>query len=191
MKRVLVVNANPKQDSFCKSIADNYAKSAALNHQVKQVHISEMDFQVSLDAGYDNLETLEPDLLHFQELVLWSEHVVIVSPVWWGTLPAKFKGLIDRVFLPDFAFRYVEGKTFPEKLLSGRSSDLVITMDTPPFFYKYFKGNVIYKQLKTSILDFSGIKNQSSMYIGPVIDSDSKKRKRWLDKVSKLAFRLR
>lgn len=190
MRKVLVINANPKSQSFCESLANHYASVAALKHEVKQVHVSEMNFEISLDKGYESLSSLEPDLLHFQELVLWSEHIVIVTPVWWGTLPAKFKGLIDRVFLPNFAFKYAEGKAFPEKLLLGRSSELYITLDTPPFWYKYVKGNAIYKQVKTSILDFSGIRNRSAIYFGPVISSNVEKRQRWLDKVSKLASQL-
>ncbi|MFH0256898.1 NAD(P)H-dependent oxidoreductase [Vibrio rumoiensis] len=190
MKRVLVINANPKNQSFCKSLADNYALEAALTHEVKQLHVSDMKFDISLDQGYDSVATLEPDLLHFQELVLWSEHIVIITPVWWGTVPAKFKGLIDRVFLPNFAFKYVEGKVFPEKLLLGRNSELYITLDTPPFWYKYFKGNVIYKQLKTSILDFSGIKNRSTTYLGPVIGSSFETRQKWLSKVVKQAGKI-
>ncbi|MCW8349287.1 NAD(P)H-dependent oxidoreductase [Vibrio sp. ZSDZ65] len=190
MKKVLVINANPKNQSFCKSLANKYALEAALTHDVKLLHVSEMDFEISLDRGYDTSPVLEKDLLYFQELILWSEHIVIVTPVWWGTLPAKFKGLIDRVFLPNFAFKYVDGKAFPEKLLLGRSSELYITLDTPPFWYKYFKGNAIYKQLKKSILDFSGIKNHSATYFGPVVGSSSETRQKWLSKVSKQAGKL-
>lgn len=191
MKKVLVINANPKSSSFCKSLADIYAISASSEHEVKQVNIGQMDFEISLEQGYDSVAVLEPDLERFQELVLWSEHIVIISPVWWGTLPAKFKGLIDRVFLPDFAFKYSEGKAFPEKLLSGRSSELIITLDTPPFMYKYLQGNAIYKQLKVSILDFSGIKNRSSTYFGPILGSSVHKRKHWLEKVSRLASHIK
>ncbi|PMN87528.1 NAD(P)H-dependent oxidoreductase [Enterovibrio norvegicus] len=190
MKKVLVINANPKSQSFCKSIANSYALEAALVHEVKQIHVCEMKFEISLEQGYESACELEPDLLSFQELVLWSEHIVIISPVWWGTLPAKFKGLIDRVFLPGFAFRYVEGKMFPEKLLLGRSSELFITLDTPPFWYKHFRGNTIYKQLKTSILDFSGIKNRCTTYFGPVVGSSSETRQEWLGKVSKQARKI-
>lgn len=190
MKKVLVINANPKSQSFCKSLANNYASSAALKHEVKQIHINEMNFEISLDKGYEGLAPLEPDLLYFQELVLWSEHIIIVTPVWWGTLPAKFKGLIDRTFLPNFAFKYREGKAVPDKLLSGRSSELYITLDTPPLWYKYLQGNAIYKQVKISILDFSGIKNRSTTYFGPVISSSINTRQGWLDKVSDLASKL-
>lgn len=191
LKKVLVINANPKTDSFCKSLADNYALTAALKNEVKQVEISEMHFEISLDNGYDSRTSLEPDLLRFQELVLWAEHIVIITPVWWGTVPAKFKGVVDRVFLPNFAFKYTEGNMFPEKLLSGRSSELFITLDTPPLLYKLFKGNVIYKHLKKSILDFSGIKNRSATYFGPVLGSNINKRNNWLDKVAKSARKIK
>lgn len=190
MTKVLVINANPKDNSFCKSLANNYAATAALAHEVKQVHISDMRFEISLDQGYDEPVALEPDLLRFKALIEWSEHIVIVSPVWWGTLPAKFKGAIDRVFLPNFAFKYHPDKLSPQKLLTGRSSELFITLDTPPLFYKYIKGNVIYKQLKSAILDFSGIENRAAAYFGPVRGSSEKQRGRWLEKVKKEASRL-
>lgn len=190
MKKVLVVNANPKSNSLCKHLAERYVSCAAKKHQVKQINIGEMNFEISLEQEYDQPLVLEPDLLVFQESIKWSEHIVIVSPVWWGGVPAKFKGMIDRTFLPNFAFKYIEGKAIPEKLLKGRTSELIITLDTPPFWYKYVKGNVIYKQLKSAILEFSGIKNRSSNYFGPVMSSSSTKRAAWLDKVGRLADNL-
>ncbi len=190
MKKVLVVNANPKSNSLCKNVAECYALSASEKHEVEQIHISEMNFEISLEQGYDKTVLLEPDLLRFQALIRWSEHIVIVTPVWWGTIPAKFKGIIDRSFLPGFAFKYVKGKAQPEKLLKGRTSELIITLDTPPCWYKYVKGNVIKKQLKNAILGFSGIKNRSSTYFGPVRNSNSARRAVWLAKVSRLANKI-
>ena len=69
-------------------------------------------------------------------------------------MPAKFKGAIDRVFLPGFSFKYVEGKSIPKKLLKGRTSELLITLDTA-FWYKYIQG--------------FGIKNKPLAYFGPSI----------------------
>lgn len=187
MKKVLVINANPKANSLCQSIAEHYAMVASEKHHVEQINIGELHFEISLDEGYDKKVALEPDLVDFQQKILSSEHIVIVSPVWWGTIPAKFKGAIDRTFLPGFAFKYIQGKTIPEKLLKGRTSQLIITMDSPPLWYKYIQGNAIYKQLKHAILDFSGIKNVSSTYFGPVVSSDYPKRQAWLKKVAALA----
>jgi len=191
MRNVLVINANPKPTSLCQSMANHYAQTAAQHHNVKQLDISQMEFAINLQHGYDHALELEPDLVKFQQLIEWSEHVVIISPVWWGTVPAKFKGIIDRTFLPNFAFKYVEGKSIPKKLLKGRTSELIITLDSPPFWYKYIKGNAIYKQLKHSILDFAGFSNRKTTYFGPVISSSHQQRERWLNVVSKLASQSR
>ncbi|MGX1111523.1 NAD(P)H dehydrogenase (quinone) [Pseudoalteromonas sp. MBR-15] len=190
MKRILVINANPKLTSLCKSLAEQYAAVAIKKHDVKHVNIGDLNFEMNLAEGYDKVIDLEPCLADLQEKILWSEHIVIVSPVWWGTMPAKFKGAIDRVFLPGFSFKYVEGKSIPKKLLKGRTSELLITLDTPAFWYKYIQGNVIYKNFKHCILDFSGIKNKTTTYFGPVINSSSNKRKVWLEKAARLGAKV-
>lgn len=187
MKKILIINANPKSHSMCKSIAEHYSRVAGVKHDLKNIAISDMNFELNLTEGYDKIVPLEPDLLRFQELIQWCEHVVIISPVWWGNIPAKFKGAIDRTFLPGFAFKYKDDKGGIERLLTGRTSELIITLDTPVFWYKYVQGNLIYKQLKDAILGFSGIKNVASTYFGPVISSTEDKREKWLEKVQKLA----
>lgn len=187
MKRILIINANPKSDSLCKSIAKHYAHVAGRKHELKTVDVGDMDFEINLIEGFDHALPLEQDLLNLQSMIRWSEHIVIVCPVWWGTIPAKFKAAIDRAFLPGFAFKYIEGKATPEKLLKGRTSELIFTLDTPPFWFRFIQGNPIYKQLKRSILDFTGIKNTSSTYFGPVISSNENNREKWLEKVQRMA----
>lgn len=56
-----------------------------------------------LDPHYTE-QALEPCLQRCQESLLWAEHLIIVYPVWWGTMPALLKGWLDRVLLPGFAF---------------------------------------------------------------------------------------
>ncbi|NRB41894.1 MAG: NAD(P)H-dependent oxidoreductase, partial [Pseudomonadales bacterium] len=130
-KRVLVLAANPKQDSFVNNLAKAYAQSAEKYHEVKLLEISEMDFDLDLSAGYSEESALEDSLKTFQAALQWCEHLVIVTPIWWGSLPAKLKGLIDRTFLPGFAFQYEKGQSIPKKLLQGRTARIVMAMDTP------------------------------------------------------------
>lgn len=190
MKNVLVINANPKPQSLCRALAQRYAEEAGKTHQVRQIDVAEMQFEPDLRQGYATKMPLEPDLLAFQEAVRWAQHLVIVTPVWWGTVPAKFKGLIDRTFLPGFAFRYVEGKVMPEKLLRGRTAELIVTLDTPVFWYKRVMGNPIYHHLKHTVLGFVGIRNRAVTYFGPVIKSSDSERAGWFTKVARLARRL-
>ena len=189
-KNILIINANPKSNSLCKSIAETYANEANKKHDVRIVHLHDLEFEMDLREGYDEIIPLEEDLTFFQEQLTWSQHIVIVSPVWWGSMPAKFKGLIDRTFLSGFAFKYIKGKTIPKKLLAGRTSELIITLDTLPIWYRWVQGNVIYHQLKETILSFSGIKNVSRQYFGPVISATEKQIDGWFLKTQKMAQRI-
>lgn len=187
MKNVLVINANPKTNSLTKSLAQKYSETVGSKHEVRTIHVGDLDFELDLHEGYEAIQELEPDLSHAQEQINWADHIVILSPVWWGTVPAKFKGLIDRIFLPGFAFKYEEGKAIPKKLLKGKTSEIIVMLDTPVFWYKYFQGNVIYKHLKKTILDFSGIQNKRTTYFGPVISSKEKNIDEWHKIVTQLA----
>jgi len=187
MRRILVINANPKPQSLGKAMALRYAEQAAQTNQVEVLHLADMTVQPDLHAGYDTAMPLEEDLQKFQQQLSWAEHVVIILPVWWGSMPAKLKGLFDRTLLPGYAFKFHKGKAAPEKLLKGRTSELIITLDTPTFWYKWVQGNPVYYHLKRTILDFVGIKNQAVHYFGPVMDSDQRTRERWLNEVARLA----
>lgn len=190
MKNVLVLNANPKTESLNKSLATTYAKAAAAKNEVKTVHVGELEFDINLKQGYDEIQPLEQDLVNLQADLKWADHVVIVTPVWWGTVPAAFKGLLDRVLLPGFAFKYEDGKAFPKKLLAGKTSELIITMDTPAWWYKLVQGNVVYRHLKRTVLSFVGIKNKRTKIVGPVISANPESIDKWHDEVQALAGRV-
>ncbi|WP_241461030.1 NAD(P)H-dependent oxidoreductase [Shewanella mangrovi] len=189
MKKVLVINGNPKQQSYCAELAKRYVDASSDVHQVQLISLSRLQFEADLSDGYDQPQALESPLIDVQQALLWAEHVVIVLPVWWGGMPAKLKGLIDRTFLPGFAFKYRENHPIPEKLLQGRTADIILTMDTPPFYYRWFQGNPVFKQLKYTILKFSGFSRVSATYIGPVRGATDKQKAKWVEQVGRLAKR--
>ena len=187
MTRILVINANPKSSSLCRAMAERYRQEAAARHEVELVHIGELDFDPDLHEGYSQIQDLESDLQTFQQQLLWAQHLVIVTPVWWGVVPARLKGLFDRVLLPGFAFRFEAGKTFQTRLLEGRTSELLITLDTPVWWYRWVLGQPIYRQLKQTVLAFVGIRNRQVRYFGPVIHSTLEQREDWLAVVARRA----
>lgn len=187
-KRVLVLAANPKKDSFISSLADAYAISAGKNHEVQLLKISEMEFNMDLSGGYAEESSMEDSLKSFQASLEWCDHLVILTPLWWGSIPAKLKGLIDRTFLPDFAFQYEKGKSIPKKLLKGKTAQIVMTMDTPPWYYSLIQGAPAIKQLKATTLEFVGFHNVKSKMIGPIISSTKESRTKWINDMSKLGF---
>jgi NAD(P)H dehydrogenase (quinone) len=187
-KRVLILAANPKADSFTNYLAETYASSAKKSHEVQFIRLSDMEFNMDLSGGYAQQHSLEELLQLFQASLEWCEHLVIFTPIWWGGLPAKLKGLIDRTFLPGFAFQYEKGNSIPKKLLKGRTARIVMTMDTPPWYYVLIQGSPAIGQLKTATLKFVGFKSVKRKMFGPIISSTSESRTKWINHISQLGY---
>lgn len=126
-------------------------------------------------------------MVEIQNAITWSDHIVLVYPIWWGSLPALLKGMFDRVFLPGFAFKYREGSHFLDKLLTGRSAHAIATMDTPPWYFKLVYRSPGHHQIRKTILEFSGIKPVKITSFGPMLNATEAKRADWLKQVSRFA----
>ena len=144
------------------------------------IRIGDLKFDPILWKGYNEIQELEPDLVKSQEKILWAEHIVFVYPTWWGALPSVMKGFIDRTFLPGFAFRYRDNSQFWDKLLSGRSAELLVTMDTPPWYYRWIYRRPGHNQMKRTILGFCGVKVNRISEFSPIKGSSKEKRDKWL-----------
>ena len=102
---------------------------------------------------------MEPALEQVLEDLAWSEHVVLATPMWWGGIPAKLKGLFDRVLLPGRTFD-TRKKTFglPTPMLAGRTARVILTSDTKGWLLRFVYHNAILNQLRCQIFSFIGIK---------------------------------
>ncbi len=190
-KKILLLLGHPNNASLCASLAKEYAAGAEQGGAEVRVHrIGDMDFDPTLHLSYQEKQTLEPDLMRFQADLVWAEHVVMLFPMWWGGMPAVLKGLIDRTFLPGFAFKFNEGSSFQAKLLAGRSVRVILTMDSPNFWYNWVLGRPLTKALKRQILGFCGLKPMKFTILGNVRGSTPEKRKAWLAMVRKLGANL-
>lgn len=187
MKKILIINGHPDKESFCFALAESYKKGADTNGtDCKLVHLIDLKFNPILTYGYRVVSELEPDLLQMQKDIQEANHIVMVYPNWWGTYPALLKGFIDRVFLPNFAFKYLEKSPLPAKLLKGKTARLIITIDTPKWYYWLINKSPGHNSMKIGILEFSGIKPVKISSFAIVKSSTEAKRKQWLDEVEKL-----
>jgi len=179
MKNILVLNGNPKPNSFAHQISDTYQIEAREHLAVRRINLAEMTFNPDLSHGYDEPLPLEESLQAFQQAVLWADHIVVIAPVWWGGIPAKLKGMFDRAFLPGFAFSYEGDNPEPKQLLAGKTSRIFLTMDAPMEFADE-QALPVLEQLNRFTLEFCGIKNIGISLFGSVIMSDDKQRDHWL-----------
>nr|WP_298165973.1 NAD(P)H-dependent oxidoreductase [uncultured Pseudomonas sp.] len=189
-KRILMILGTPKNVSLCTALGEAYAQGARdKGHVVRQLKLGEMSFDPILHGGYEHSQTLEPDLLEAQRQIHWAEHLVFVYPVWWGGIPALLKGFFDRTFLPGFAFKYRTRSQLWDKLLSGRTADLLVTMDTPPWYFRWIYGAPAHRQMIRTILGFSGIKTRRLSEFAPVRPSSEAQRQSWLRRAESLGSR--
>jgi putative NADPH-quinone reductase len=182
-QKILVILGHPNKESFCGALAESYIQGTkSVGVEVKKLYLADLNFDPCLRNGYKVHQDLEPDLKMSQELIKWAEHLVFVYPIWWGTMPALLKGFIDRVFLPGFAFKYQENSPWWDKLLTGKSAHLIVTMDAPVWFFWFFYRSAAYTVMKKTILEFCGVKPVRVSSIGTVKNLDQNKLKQWLSR---------
>lgn len=95
-------------------------------HEVADLYREEFDpvFTVD-DFGQFQGRALNPRLLQEQARVDRADAVVVVSPIWWLSLPAMLKGWFDRVWSNGWAYEWEHD---PEgSLLSERPFVLLLT----------------------------------------------------------------
>lgn len=187
-KRILVILGQPERKSYGGALADAYADGArAAGAEVREVRLGELNFNPA--PVPPARAELEPDLVQAQEAIKWAEHVVFVYPIWWGTIPALLKGFIERAFTPGFAINFHGNSRRWDKLLKGRSARLIVTLNTPSFIYRWVFGRPGHLTMKSTILQFCGIKPVHITEVGPIKNSTEAKRARWLENVRRLGRR--
>ncbi|MED1948222.1 MULTISPECIES: NAD(P)H-dependent oxidoreductase [Brevibacillus] len=188
---ILVIIGHPDPESYCSALAHAYMKGAeGKDAQIRTIDLSQIAFDPNLKHGYRKRTELEDDLKEAQDLIRWADHLVIVYPTWWGTMPAILKGFFDRVLLPGFAYKYREGSPLWDKLLTGKTAHLIVTMDTPSWYNRLIYWQAGHLVMKRNILKFCGIKPVKVTEISGVNAAAEEKRKKWLEKVKQLGERL-
>ena len=188
-KNILLILGHPSENSFCNALLNAYKKGAEnAGANCKTIYVSRLVFDVNLSDGYKagHAMQLEEDLVASQQLLTWADHVVIAYPNWWGFMPAITKGFIDRIFLPGFAFKNHSGKIFPEKLLKGKSLRLLVTMDTPKWWFYIIYRASQYQILKDIIFGCVGFDPIRFSTFGFIRKSTEKQRNNWLKKIEQV-----
>lgn len=184
---ILVILTHPSKQSFCSALAEEYIKTAkAQGHEVEIQTLSSMKFDPLLRMDSAKLQSLEPDLEKAQQQISWADHLVFVYPVWWGGPPALLKGYLDRVFTSGFAFKYHEHDPFWDKLLKGKSAQIITTSDSPAFWLRFVYGNSDLGLLKSATLEFCGVKPVKTHRFDRIRSRSDQERKQILASIARI-----
>ncbi|MEM6383350.1 MAG: NAD(P)H-dependent oxidoreductase [Pseudomonadota bacterium] len=189
MTRICILQAHPDpgQQHFCHVLAEAYAREAE-NHggiidlrDLGSVHLDPM-----VEPALVN-HPVEAEIRSLQNAIRGAAHLVIIFPVWFATMPAKTKAVLEHIGRHDFAFS-TRRNAFPEPHLSGRSARIIVTMSTPDWVYHLTQRGSATSWLARPVLGYAGFKPVRTTVLGSIDRPQA--RKRALEKVEALGRRL-
>jgi len=188
-KHIVIIQGHPDaaMRHYGHALADEYAKGAEDGgHEIKRIEVAQMDFPLlrTKDEFEKGLPT-DP-IKQAQAAISWANHLVILYPLWLGSMPALLKAFFEQVFRPGFAFEYGESGQTPKKRLMGKSARIIVTMGMPAFVYRWFFFAHSLKSLERNILGFSGIGPIKASIIGSIEAMNEQQRTAWLDEIREL-----
>lgn len=187
-KKILIIQGHPdpSHDHLCHALAAEYEKGALESgYEIRTICVANIDFPVL--RTYEDFYSNKPNTVieQCQNQIRWANHLVIVYPLWMGSMPALLKAFFEQVFRPGFALETVDGGKQWVRLLKGKSAHIVVTMGMPAFLYRWFYGAHGLKSLERNILAFTGIGPIRESLIGGV-EASQEHRVRWLEKMHAL-----
>jgi putative NADPH-quinone reductase len=185
-KQIALIQGHPDPagNRFCHALASAYITGAqAAGHNIQVIDIAQIQFPILRSQAEFYEGEVPESLKQAQQIIQAAEHLVIIYPLWLGSMPAYLKAFIEQVFRPGFAASKGSDGQMWKKLLTGKTAHIVITMGMPAFIYRWYFLAHSLKSLERNILQFSGIKPTQETLIGMVDAKDASKRQEWLAKM--------
>ena len=183
-RNICILQGHPHADPahFCHALADAYAEGAhGAGLAVTRFDLGAMDIPLLRDPK-DFLTPAPEPVRKVQDAVLLAEHLVVVYPLWLGTMPALVKAFFEHFARANFAMAPNE-KGWPRQMLKGRSAHVIVTMGMPATAYRLMFGAHGVKGFESGILGMAGIKPIRESLIGGVGEGDDGGRDIWLRKM--------
>jgi putative NADPH-quinone reductase len=185
-RRITIIDGHPDPNTarLCHALADAYGDGAvAAGHDVRQLTLAELDIPLLRTRRDWEDGKPAPDVQAVQEAVQWADHLVIIYPLWLGSMPALLKALFEQALRPGFATQ--KELSISAGLLKGKSARIIVTMGMPAFVYRWFFGAHSLKSLERNILKFVGIRPIAETLIGNV-ESGGNLPAKWIARVNRL-----
>jgi putative NADPH-quinone reductase len=164
---VLVIDGHPDEGRLLTTLLDIYVASLDPGTTITRIAVRDLHFDPNLRAGYNADQPWEPDLQEVAHALGACDHLVTAFPLWWGSEPAMLKGLLDRICLPGVTFSYHRDDPFWDRHMVGRSADVLVTMDTPPWYSRLVYGDAVMRRWRSQVLGFCGFHPVRLFRFGP------------------------
>jgi putative NADPH-quinone reductase len=171
MTRICLINAHPDPapERFCFALADAYQSAAEqAGHAVSRFNAGEIE--VPLLESAEAFKAPPPAALApIRDALSAADHLVLIYPLWLGSLPAKAKALLEQIARAGFLLDTGgDSSKWPAQKMKGKSARIIVTMGMPGFAYRLFYGSHSLKGLEAGVLKISGFKPVRDTVFGGV-----------------------
>ena len=192
-RRILIIvgHPDPAPERLCRALAAAYREGAeSAGHSVSQIDLATLEIPI-LRNQEDFLHGSVPaSVAPASAALVEAEHIVLIFPLWLGTMPALLKAFLEQTMRPGLAFLYGAGPAgMPAPALSGRSARVVVTMGMPALAYRLWFRNHGIACLRRNILNFVGIKPVRETLFGQVDSAGDGRSDKWIAAMRKLGTR--
>ena len=193
MKTLIVFN-HPYGGSYCGALMAAVERGLRKSGQpFRIINLDQDDFDPVMRSkdllafvgagkgGPDALDAVDDQVKEYKRHLEWAEHLVMIFPIWWMTMPAMTKGFVDKVIFPAVAYNMEGGRLVSR--LSVRKVSVITTMNTPADVYRERFNNAVEGSLINGTFRQIGIEDIRWTSINEVKQASQEQRVKWLEEV--------
>ncbi|MGY6627814.1 MAG: NAD(P)H-dependent oxidoreductase [Oceanicaulis sp.] len=188
MARICLINAHPDPapQRFCHGVADAYQAGAqGAGHEVVRFDAGALEYGF-LTSAKAFTEPAPDSVRAVQEALGAADHLVLIYPLWLGTMPARAKALLEHLGRANFFLDTgSDSSKWPARKMGGKSARVIVTMGMPAVAYRVFFRSHSLKAVETSILGLTGFSPVRSTVFG-MVEGRAERRAAMLEEARKL-----
>lgn len=187
-RKIVVIQGHPDPDPahLCRALAAAYAEGAReAGHAVSEIDVAALDFPILRnEAEFSGPvpAVLEPA----RDAIFTADHIVLVFPLWLGTLPALTKAFFEQVLHRHDTFTEAKPGGVPKGRLTGKSARVVVTMGMPAMAYRLWFLSHGLRGFERNVLKLVGIRPIRETLFGMVEGVSAEKRAGWVEEMRAL-----
>lgn len=188
----LVVVSHSDPDSLTQHVAR--ATADAIRAAGGEVDIADLNAE-NFDPRFSRADlalfrgngTTPPDVVAEQKRIDRAEHLILVFPMYWWSVPALLKGWIDRVFVSGWAYEFTPGSEIVKKLDRLTVHLIPVAGDDAESLERHGVFEAFRTQIERGIIEYCGATVGSTNFVH---ESDTKSRDTLAAEVGDLSERI-
>lgn len=123
----LIIIAHPDKNNFC---YDGIFKTIERTLKKNREELQSIDLYEENKSFYFGVDKIK----QYKELIMWSNRIYFISPVWWFRTAPALESFFDQIFTPGFAYQFIPVTKiygYPKPMLVDKRVTTYLTHGAP------------------------------------------------------------